>query len=439
MSHVYIAFDPSDVDQLFQLHEALRRENVPDAFRSATAEAELPKIDDMEKLADASAVILVASQASMSSKGVRQEIELAVKLGKPLLVLFVDNAKPKSKWSSLLSNASEFDLLKSADDALEKISSAAREIYEKRCPVISVMNLKGGVGKTTVAAQVFGFLQKERKNRVLMIDFDPQFNLSQFFLTRDETDALTEKDQSVLAMFEPSQLTSSVHPSPALDWTTFNDGIFTPPAPADIVRPLIPREEFSGALDIIPGQFELTKYAFLEDPEALATAEHNLKQSIDRYRKDYDLIVIDTNPSASFLTRVILGVSDHILAPVRPNEFSLRGLRLLEMILKRFSVEDERPGVSVLFNGVPKSQQNQFEQDARDGIFDEDVDFELSKVLIASALYETAYLDLKSSVALDNPVARLAAYSARGPFAADLRRRLSMITNEIIASVTQDH
>lgn len=435
MSHVYIAFDPSNVDQLFELHESLRKENVPDAFRSATSDVELPKIDDMEKLAEASAVIFLASKESLGSKGVRQEIELAGKLGKPLLVLFLDNEKPNSKWAGLLTKAQEFDFVKSSDEALKNITNAARTIYEKRCPVISVMNLKGGVGKTTITSQVFGFLQKEKKNRVLLIDFDPQFNLSQFFLTREETDIRVDSDQSVLAMFEPSLVTSSVHKSPALDWTLFNGGIFTPPPPDAIVRPLIPREELNGALDIVPGQFELTKYAFLEDPAALATAEHNLRQTIDLYRKDYDLIVIDTNPSASFLTRVILGVSDHILAPVRPNEFSLRGLRLLEMILKRFCKEEDRPSVSVLFNGVPKSQQNQFEQDARDGVYDKDVDFLLSKALLSSALYQSAHLDLKSDIAHENPVTRLAAYSARGPFANDLRRRLTMITQEILAAL----
>ena len=435
MSHLYISFDPADVDTLFELHEVLRKANIADAFRSATEDTPLPKIDDMEKLAEASAVAMLASSASLKSKAVRLEIELAHKLGKPLLIAFLDNEKPKAKWSGLLADAEEFDFLANKQAAMAAFATSARKIYEQKCPVVSVMNLKGGVGKTTITSQVFGFLQKERKNRILLIDFDPQFNLSQFFLSRDETDTRIDKDQSVLALFEPSLITSSVHSSPALDWTKFNDGIFTPPKPEQIVRPLIPRDQLSGALDLIPGQFELTKYAFLDDPDFLQTAENNLKQTIDLYRKDYDLIVIDTNPSASFLTRVTLGVTDHILAPVLPNQFSLRGLRLLEMILQRFCTGETRPGVSVLFNGVPKSQQNEFEADARDGAFDAEVAFKLSDCLLSNALYQTAYLDLKSGHATENPLERLAAYSARGPFAADLRRRLGMISTEILETV----
>lgn len=437
MSHIYISFDPADVDVLFELHEVLRKANVPDAFRSATSDTPLPKIDDMERLAEAGIVALLASSSSLKSKAVRQEIELAHRLGKPLLIAFLDNEKPKPRWASLLANAEEFDFVSAKDASMAAFAASARRIYENKCPVISVMNLKGGVGKTTITSQVFGFLQMERKNRVLLIDFDPQFNLTQFFLTRDETDKRIEQDQSVLAMFEPSKVTSSIHPSPALDWTSFNPGIFTPPPKDKITRPLIARDAFLGAMDIVPGQFELTKYAFLDNAVALQTAESNLRQTIDLYRKDYDLIVIDTNPSASFLTQVTLGVTDQILAPVLPNQFSLRGLRLLEMILKRFCPEEHRPGVSVLFNGVPKSQQNSFESDARDGAFDQDVDFALSASLLKNTLYQSAYLDLKSGNATDNPLDRLAAYSARGPFATDLRRRLGMISDEIMSQLSK--
>ena len=51
--------------------------------------------------------------------------------------------------------------------------------------VVTVMNMKGGVGKTTVAMHIAGAMARYRHQgletvkRVLMIDYDPQFNLSQ--------------------------------------------------------------------------------------------------------------------------------------------------------------------------------------------------------------------------------------------------------------------
>ncbi len=52
--------------------------------------------------------------------------------------------------------------------------------------IITVMNMKGGVGKTTVTAHLGGIFARYdilgRPRKVLLIDYDPQFNLSQVFL-----------------------------------------------------------------------------------------------------------------------------------------------------------------------------------------------------------------------------------------------------------------
>ena len=105
------------------------------------------------------------------------------------------------------------------------------------------------------------------------------------------------------------------------------------------------------------------------------------------------------------------------------------------MILNRFCTKENRPELSVIFNGVPKSQQNAFEQDVRDGVFDTEVDFALSRSVLSNTLYQSAFLDLKARPTNDRPVNRLAAYSARGPFSNDLKRRLAMISSEILQSL----
>ncbi len=430
MSHIYISYHPDDVDRLFEVHEALRKANIADAFQ--THETNTPGVSDTSRneIIGASCVLVLISEASQNAKAIKQEVSFALERSIPIFCAVIDSGKLTPTWAKLLTNSVQMDISQPSPDALTALVAQIRRIYESKCPVVSVMNLKGGVGKTTVSSQIFGYLQHHRKNRILLLDFDPQFNLTQFFLSRDESDERIEQDKSVLSLFEPGLLTSSVHPSPALDWTKFNDAIFSTPVIEDIARPLIPIDAYKGRLDLICGQFELTKFAFLDDANSLELAQSNLQQCIDRYRKDYDLIVVDTNPSASFLTRVTLEITDHILAPILPNEYSLRGLKLLDMILTRFTTDETRPDVSVLFNGVPKSQQNQFETDARDGIYDADVGFSLSKALLSNALYHTAYLDLKSGNALNNPVERLAVNGARGPFAADLKRRLGEIANE---------
>lgn len=430
MSHIYISYHPQDVDRLFSFHEALRKQNIADEF--LTYEGDQPQFTDTnrQQISRACAVVCLVTHASLESETLKKEVAFAREMSLPVYCAVLEPLKMPPAWASIFREASEFYLIDGEDRALAQLLERLRTLYETRCPVVAVMNLKGGVGKTTISSQVFGTLQHEKRNKILFLDFDPQFNLTQFFLTREESDQRISKDQSVLSLFEPGLLTSNVHPSPALDWTSFNLSIFTPPRIGDIARSLIPANEYTGSLDLICGQFELTKFAFLENSEALQLAESNLKQCIDRYRRHYDLIVIDTNPSASFMTRATLGVTDHILAPILSNEYSLRGLRLLDMILNRFAPENNRPDLSVIFNGVPKSQQNRFETDARDGLYDREVGFALSKSILSSALYQSSYLELKSAADPDAPLSRLAIRSAKGPFASDLKGRLSEIVHE---------
>ena len=51
-------------------------------------------------------------------------------------------------------------------------------------PVIAVLNLKGGVGKTTLAAHVFREVWASKRISILLVDLDPQYNLSQQLLSR---------------------------------------------------------------------------------------------------------------------------------------------------------------------------------------------------------------------------------------------------------------
>ena len=68
------------------------------------------------------------------------------------------------------------------------------------------MNMKGGVGKTTTAMHIAGMLARYRFNdapnyrRVLMIDYDPQFNLSQAFLPSKLYFQLEEQRKTTLAI-----------------------------------------------------------------------------------------------------------------------------------------------------------------------------------------------------------------------------------------------
>lgn len=56
--------------------------------------------------------------------------------------------------------------------------------------VVTIMNMKGGVGKTTVAMHLGGVISRykfpDKRRKVLLVDYDPQFNLSQAFIDKND-------------------------------------------------------------------------------------------------------------------------------------------------------------------------------------------------------------------------------------------------------------
>ena len=68
--------------------------------------------------------------------------------------------------------------------------------------VVSVINLKGGVGKTTVAALLARHIARENLN-VLAVDLDPQANLSQALMSENEyTQFMNNGEPSIVELFQ---------------------------------------------------------------------------------------------------------------------------------------------------------------------------------------------------------------------------------------------
>src|ERR1700681_4114532 len=91
--------------------------------------------------------------------------------------------------------------------------------------VVSILNMKGGVGKTTISAHVMRVLYRRRQKKVLLIDLDPQFNLTQALVTRAHYDNLKSQNKTIFTAMEPP-------PSVSL----FDVAVTTlpPPPPTDI-------------------------------------------------------------------------------------------------------------------------------------------------------------------------------------------------------------
>jgi chromosome partitioning protein len=164
---------------------------------------------------------------------------------------------------------------------------------ENMSKVISISNHKGGVGKTTSALNIGAGLTKLGK-KVLLIDLDPQANLSQS-----------------LGIVEPER---TIYGALRGDYN------------------LQPIEVVTG-LSIVPSTLDLSGAEIEMSGEA--GREYILKELIEPIRDSYDYILIDSPPSLGLLTINAFTASDKILIPLQAQYLALQGLtKLIEVVDK---------------------------------------------------------------------------------------------------------
>ena len=428
MSHVYISHSTRDLDELLEIHEALRMAAIPDWYAPNDTE-DRPKAD--QAIDDAFAMIVIVSASAVRSKSVRQDVERAKARNLRLIPYQIDKARMNGFFKHEVQP--HLKLSSTLPDGVTQLVDEVQKAYKRKCPVLAVMNLKGGVGKTTVTSQVFGAWQGALGGRVLLVDLDPQYNLTQTFFDMEQADASAAADRSVISLFERSKLHARDATSPGESWLTLSTEPFSPVPRKDLMHDLMGEGSPGGRLDLVSGQFEISKYAFANDSGALLKVKSQFLRMVDHYRSEYDLIVFDTNPNATFLTRCALEAADRVLAPMHADVYSLRGVRLLNQVIEEQVEEGKRPALSVMFNAVGRSEQSSFEADARNGAFDGKAGFALSKALLKSALPRSGHLMVKAPKDGQPAWRQLVIHSGRGGGLKSIRESLKTVGMELKA------
>jgi cellulose biosynthesis protein BcsQ len=382
-----------------------------------------------QSIDDAFAMIVLVSASSVRSKAVRQDVERAKARGLKLIPYQIDKARLNGFFKHEV--LPHLRLSSTTPDGIKQLVNETRQAYKSKCPVLAVMNLKGGVGKTTISSQVFGAWQGALGGRILLVDLDPQYNLTQTFFEMDVADASAAADKSVISLFEKSRLHARDATSPAESWLTLSTDPFAPVPKEKLIHELMGEGSPGGRLDLISGQFEISKYAFASDPASLALIKEHFLQSIERYRSDYDLIVFDTNPNATFLTRCALEAADRVLAPMHADIYSLRGVRLLNQVIREQIAPEHRPDLSVLFNAVGRSEQSTFEADARNGAYNSKAGFDLAGALLRSALPRSGHLQVKAPREGEPAWKQLVIHAGRGGGLKPIRESLKTVALEL--------
>ncbi len=156
----------------------------------------------------------------------------------------------------------------------------------KKCQVISVANHKGGTGKTTTTMNLGAALAMLGK-QVLLIDVDPQFNLTQYCGVEEEdiTDSILE---------------------------TFTENKPLPVLPVD------------KNLYLVPAELALTRAE--TSIASNITSYMKLKNALQPLKATYDYVLIDCPPSLSFFTTNAIMASDSIIIPLETEHLARKGL-----------------------------------------------------------------------------------------------------------------
>ena len=172
---------------------------------------------------------------------------------------------------------------------------------------VVVLNRKGGVGKTSTCFHLSGTLARMGR-RVLLVDCDPQANLSEGLLGA-QVEGLPP-DRTIAALYGDAFL----------------------PEPRALIVPT-PIE----GVDLLPGSEAMEDYS--EPRPAGHRSQGVLREFVDEVRGDYGVILLDCPPSLTLASWSAMVAADGVLVPVMPEDFGAQGLkkinRALALVLRR--------------------------------------------------------------------------------------------------------
>ncbi|MBB5149304.1 ParA family protein [Ureibacillus thermosphaericus] len=186
--------------------------------------------------------------------------------------------------------------------------------------IITFINMKGGVGKTTLSVNICYTMAKLYDKKVLLIDMDPQMNATQYILNDEQVRTILNNSRnSICGILSSSELLPSVVQGSSENETyTYIYQVYN-------------------NFDIIPSHLHLMSLNLNERPL-------RLKQFIKdtKLNEKYDVIILDCPPTISGYTRLSLLSSDGYVVPMKTDYLSFFGLPLLENYISSLKKDFEK-------------------------------------------------------------------------------------------------
>jgi len=211
--------------------------------------------------------------------------------------------------------------------------------------IVSIINLKGGVGKSTLAMVLGEFLVFRYGKKVLLIDMDAQGNLSYCMVPAHQIETQERNARTVyhltrahmagnsvdVAQFitHPPLVVSNIARSAAMNYPGVIDMIVSVPAVAELDEDLLRLWETGQPM-----------------PSRLRVS---LAEALEPARDKYDYVLIDCPPGLSLFSSAALMASDYYVSPIIPEPLSLQGVNLVQRRARELS---ERYAHRLQFKGV---------------------------------------------------------------------------------------
>lgn len=213
--------------------------------------------------------------------------------------------------------------------------------------VIAFMNMKGGVAKSTLCANMSYTLANHFNKKVLVIDMDPQFNLTSLLI-----DTKTYKNE-IYGISDISKIFDVTKPSAKEKAKKVTKN--------EIIRKVCEN------LDIIPGSLDLI--SINEGEESYYKLRNFIKEN--ELKEYYDYIFIDCPPTKGSYLTIAFYASDYYIIPVKPDYLSTIGIELFKTTIDEknsngLHVVDELGIVFTMVNKEINHHNNKMEEIEKD-------------------------------------------------------------------------
>lgn len=295
---------------------------------------------------------------------------------------------------------------------------------------MAIMNAKGGVGKTTLAANlglVFASFEGSAFKKILLVDMDPQHNLSQIILGQEELNRLQTEKKSLSQVFEPI----------GAGGIDFSENFSEILPRHDVETPNVydiawhgQNERLVGDFYLVCGHVNMAKFTLRQDPARFQDCKDRFFGFMADARRSFDLVILDCNPSFSAITECALEGCTVMLSPVTPDSFALRGLTALRSIASA-AYRGVEPKQLVLMNMTKGDAPSSTEETIRGHI-------RYSDACLNARVPKSNYMGLPGeNTAVGNPLDSLA-YYRHGNWAAEIHQALEAVVIELSDRLKSD-